>query len=1268
LGQLPTNQISTLNQGNASVPWHIVINPYQFPTPPTQTSTLNHANNGNVGNASVPWHIVTGKMPGNASVPDINPSQSVGQSQYNNTNLINLSQLVGHDSEAATTRGKVAASTVGPTNTDKLEYFIKYHTTTDFNSTISLHDFVETLKKYHASNSLEYTYKNDDCVSRDIASINPSMKTRRKQVKGIQSQYIVGYKFHNLEFMNVKLDVVRTFDVTQAIPLVVSKDQIKKAEKQLNIATRKDWYNSQTIPILNGTHRIDMQNRMARMEEILREANNPQAVASDHYLMFLKAPCGIGKTELIRDILRTAPSYLIVVGRILLGRKLEDDLLINVTKQMPDGSLKEEWIKDTSFYSDIEGKVIRVNKVICTVDSLYRVEGNFDYLILDEFSYALSQLVNGSKNKRDNACALIERIKRTKKVIVADAYLQQSTVDMIDRIRNRQDKIMYENHYPKHSDKTVNEIDSCGIYYAIIEAAVQARVKQCIPAGSKDLANAIATNMRDELGCKIYREDEVPDVNETAYKVKIYTGDDKKYGNPTNEFHLFDAVIFTSVLEAGNSFTQPHFDECNAFFTANSCGPESAAQMILRCRNYTSGNINVLVAGGYKDKYHIPDHITTYDQFKEYIRQHIVDYRDDIRDGIQLSYIDGIDLTHEYFDLWCDVKYREHMGKKNYSDNFTRLCKSQGMQYGSYIDEEEYKNRTGLLDFEDADEKVEDGDEDYFGYKMKGVCKRIKTAKNINRITECKDISEIYDISSEDSDRIKRDGNASRGDKLSRKKFELKKRYGIKDNITPEFIDIVLDKAKIHTNISAFKDLSGELDTNQRHIIKERIANDMKAVEMPTTTRDECLNKIMSVSPNETPSADDLLKAEELYNKNKNNKNKNHHVVDRIDTTDRIKRYLSNLHAVNILDVLGFNKWLRTDDESERKIPFPTIDLKSFIINLNSLKLYVNINYKDLRFYPDFEIISTLDIKDIKVSDKLEKKEDVTLSMIRVFINKVLEPFDMKFNISNNRLGYYLKSGWQLDNDGYVRPLTYDPEKLSSLLNANKVYTLYLCSENKNGGVIYSQTGDKECPKCVYYDNLWDYINNRKDILCLLIHDIWDDISEDAKPPKDDLYFCKIGNIITNPSKSISFEKKGDLIEIRNSTLNALIIGNPEECRIAMSNKILRAQVPDERDSVKINKVTNTRIPKCKEINYVNVICPGRWDYTNDKYIYDDQPDQIKDIVHAPPTGAYVNNNIQVPLPAATPAKVPQVIVQQSKRIQAVSIMPNVNFKLAPVH
>lgn len=40
----------------------------------------------------------------------------------------------------------------------------------------------------------------------------------------------------------------------------------------------------------------------------------------------------------------------------------------------------------------------------------------------------------------------------------------------------------------------------------------------------------------------------------------------------------------------------------------------------------------------------------------------------------------------------------------------------------------------------------------------------------------------------------------------------------------------------------------------------------------------------------------------------------------------------------------------------------------------------------------------------------------------------------MKFNISNNRLGYYPKSKWQLDNDGYVRPITYNPEKQPLLL------------------------------------------------------------------------------------------------------------------------------------------------------------------------------------------------------------------------------------------
>lgn len=119
------------------------------------------------------------------------------------------------------------------------------------------------------------------------------------------------------------------------------------------------------------------------------------------------------------------------------------------------------------------------------------------------------------------------------------------------------------------------------------------------------------------------------------------------------------------------------------------------------------------------------------------------------------------------------------------------------------------------------------------------------------------------------------------------------------------------------------------------------------------------------------------MKVEDLYNK----KNKGYHIVDRIDTTERMKRFISNNQAVNILDVLGYKRWLRTDDDSVNKRQFPIIDLRSFISRLEPLKQYVNSNSKDLRFYPNFDMISTLNINDIKVSDKLEKKEDLTLRL-----------------------------------------------------------------------------------------------------------------------------------------------------------------------------------------------------------------------------------------------------------------------------------------------
>ena len=515
----------------------------------------------------------------------------------NNQNiLINPSQLVANTTLAAhksiynsnSWPGELGKSLV-PANRDTLAYFIRYHTTADYKAIITLDEFVETYNRYCTINTLTSPYKTDilRLISRDISLIDSKMKTERKRIKGARPQCIVGYKFHMLQFMNTRLDVQvqRTLDVTHALPMVIPKN-IKQIEKKNHVLSRKEWYDAIILERLQGNHTIDMSPELPNIQQIVGDRKN--------YMLFLKAVCAMGKTGLIREALRGAKSYLIVVGRINLGRKIENDLIYNVEVRQRDGMITTEMRSEAKFYSDMDGEVIRVNYCIVTIDSLYRVEGYFDYMILDECSYTLNQLVKFSKNKGRNVDALIERIQRTNKILVADAFLQQTTVDILTNIREKDDTIIYENQYPKQNTKEINELTSPGIFYSMIGADVASRTKMLIPSGSAITAEAIAKTMVN-YGCKLYREDQVPEENETAYKVKIYTGDDRKFGDPTVEWDLYDCVIYTSVLEAGNSFIKRHFDKVYGFFTKHSFGPDSAVQMIFRSRQLVTGKVYVLI-------------------------------------------------------------------------------------------------------------------------------------------------------------------------------------------------------------------------------------------------------------------------------------------------------------------------------------------------------------------------------------------------------------------------------------------------------------------------------------------------------------------------------------------------------------------------------------------------------------------------------------------------------------------------------------------------
>ena len=142
------------------------------------------------------------------------------------------------------------------------------------------------------------------------------------------------------------------------------------------------------------------------------------------------------------------------------------------------------------------------------------MRGDYDYMILDEFSLIEDQIVEFTKNKRECVDALIERIRRTAKIIIADAFITDDGVDFFRMLR--QDITIYENIYPRQQEKELYVIKNHGKFIQLITQTLRENKKAIIPCGSKDDVKTLAANFGN-----------------TNKVVKTYTGDDVIDEDPT---------------------------------------------------------------------------------------------------------------------------------------------------------------------------------------------------------------------------------------------------------------------------------------------------------------------------------------------------------------------------------------------------------------------------------------------------------------------------------------------------------------------------------------------------------------------------------------------------------------------------------------------------------------------------------------------------------------------------------------------------------------
>jgi hypothetical protein len=513
-----------------------------------------------------------------------------------------------------------------------------------------------------------------------------------------------------------------------------------------------------------------------------------------------------------------------------LVEKYKRIVIVSFRVSLDEAYIKEFGEFDFKLYSDIQGKITD-DRVVVQIDSLHRLRGKCDLLILDEIVYSLDHLISFVKQKKLAWDTLKEYIKESSKIIVCDALLNNSTIQLFKDLRSKvsepdQNKPIIKrikikkNNEPKLIQSTLNFIkdnkdnknNECE---TLLNNLTIQPVKKCIDGvyivdnewksfdgytadiiiNNSDLFIFDVYNLLNE-GKKVV----VPISSvKQAEKLKEYVAIhlpliktcfiSEKTGliSPT-EWNKYDLLLYTPTIAAGISFNEKYFDNRICYFSNQSCSAELATQMIFRVRNLSCKNIKIYVS----EKGNIK-HETESDKIDKMIRD--IDALD-CDNALNVSRVYDEIIKDEYYYIYKNYLSRCNMSKNNFAGVLCGILEAHGV-------------KTTIVKKDIPDE-------------IKTQIQEIKTeCKEISKNNILKDASNVANakmITNEEYNILSETTRKSAEDKLSLRKYHILKTYGDRE-LTPEFVSKYEKLVPKYYNICEFA------NPNFAAEIKEKIQN-----------------------------------------------------------------------------------------------------------------------------------------------------------------------------------------------------------------------------------------------------------------------------------------------------------------------------------------------------------------------------------------------------------------------------------------------------------
>lgn len=603
-----------------------------------------------------------------------------------------------------------------------------------------------------------------------------------------------------------------------------------------------------------------------------------------------------------------------------------------------------------SHYQNItEDKVFTSNKyprLIVQFDSLHKVMGKYDLLILDEIESTTSHLANGFV-KAFQPCfnRFIDYCQKVPKVIALDATLQNST---LSTLFSKRSITKVKNNYSSFSSyKAYFTHDKSYFKHQLINQLKNGK-KIVVPTNGEKFAVKLS-----ELCKNITIKDE--NGIEKPISIGIKTS---KLGKEieTNDWSKFDLFIYSPTIVAGVSFDIEHFDMCFGYFTNKSSDAEFCIQQLVRVRSLFDKSFYIYTPYPFSS---ISKPIDEND-LDNYISNLIHSGSDHLNlDNLTVSAYDESVKQDTFYLLFRKMLRKTHLTTLNIYGYIQHILKDHGVKcFKWYKPTCKEKKETLQKEIETINSTLE------------SIGKRMK-------IEEVESICQATPIDTETFEKLikKSSIQLTEDEQKSITRYLYTDTYGLSYDTELKAEDIK-DKLKCLQGVRNFNLLKSKLDTNDLdkaiQFVEEKHSNNynskLNEVADELTTDEE-----FSESETEKNKEEDQnFKRLEVELKKKNNKIKKVYTKYNKKTTkikiQYDKKWLRMKHCLHFIKEAGFNSF---DFNYKTKL------------NWNNLKTYIIKHNKNIQ--------SLFDLNDCKIEEEDDIKDKYVKKAISNYMNPKLE-------------------------------------------------------------------------------------------------------------------------------------------------------------------------------------------------------------------------------------------------------------------------------------